>query len=183
MQLDIKRKILSHLTNLKNISELRLALKGEFLCLNNENPWCNPFIVSIEETRDYIAPWYYAPSIHSQKCVVIRQSTEVKALWRENEFWSLDDETTNIEEISSALSHWKALESQKSVRRIHTLIEQGFWRFDKNIIPKLSDLIPIDLEEVISWDEKNVLTGTRADNLCVVTREEWANICERSKQY
>lgn len=168
-----------HLSTFKTVKELYVALKNEYDNINKEFPWCNPFSVTIEETRDHITPWYYHPDTQSKNCVVVRQNVEVHAIWKEEDLWSLDDESNDIKIISNHLCQWKALDSLRSVRGIKFLIEKGFWLFDAAIIPKLSGAPPDDMEEVISWDLKNILAGTKADNLYIVTREEWDRICKR----
>ena len=62
------------------------------------------------------------------------------------------------------------------VIKVKNLILEGYWKFDLNIVPKLSLDIPLDTQELISWDDKCVLNGTNKDNLCVISRKEWNKI-------
>ncbi|MDN5565949.1 MAG: hypothetical protein L0G25_04025, partial [Psychrobacter sp.] len=85
--------------------------------------------------------------------------------------------------IAELLMSWQCLSVPLKVKDIKRLILESYWTFDINILPKLSSDTPEDTRELISWDEKCVLTGTNKENMCVISREKWNKIILNGNEF
>ena len=88
----------------------------------------------------------------------------------------------NNAKIAELLMSWQCLSMSLKVKDVKRLILEGYWKFDMNIVPKLSSDTPNDTRELISWDDKCVLTGTNKHNMCVLSRREWDEIVSNENQ-
>lgn len=70
-----------------------------------------------------------------------------------------------------------------NVKEIKELLEHGLMKFDPKKFPNFSESKPRDLNEVLSWDGKYILTGTNVGNLKVLTYNEWGNLIKRENFY
>ena len=120
---------------------------------------------------------------HSENCVVISIGNEYSFIYRESDSWNLFNELTDNSLIAERLMSWKCLTLPSKVIEVKNLILDGYWKFDKDIIPKLTSKEPIDIRELISWDAKCVLNATNKNNLCVISREEWNEIINNENEF
>ena len=71
----------------------------------------------------------------------------------------------------------------ENVSQLKWLIDNKYWKFDKNHMPVFSEKYLLDDNEVLSWDEFNVLTATNMHNMEVMTREDWDSLCKREEAW
>ncbi|QDU12558.1 hypothetical protein CA11_03370 [Gimesia maris] len=180
---EAQQEILSLLHTCCDIDHLFPGLQKVFQTVSRQIVWADPIVVSLDKTIHHMEFYYHDPVTQSEKAIVFKQANEFQYLFRELNHWNLNDEISENEEIARQLIAWSALSEPKTIREIMFLIRAGFWKFDPKQIPKLSGTPPADLEELISWDEKSVLTGTNIQNMDVISREAWSRIVAREQWY
>ncbi|QDT40278.1 hypothetical protein Pan241w_03340 [Gimesia alba] len=183
IKVEAKKEVLSLLQRCFEVDRLFPELQRTFQLISSRLVWIDPFVITLQETKNNIDPWYYDTEFQSDYSIVLQQASESKYLFREFNYWNLDDDVKENEEIVNQILSWSATRKPKNVREIMGLIKDGFWRFDTQTIPKLSAQCPADIQELISWDEKCVLTGTNMQNMDVITREQWKQVAEREQWY
>jgi hypothetical protein len=70
----------------------------------------------------------------------------------------------------------------EDVREILYLLGKESWSFSL-LLPYLSQKIPTDLDEIVSWDDDYLITGTTLENISLVSRDEWEEIKKRERWY
>ena len=183
IKVETAQEILRLLQTCAEIDLLFPELRKYFEFISRQVPWIDSFMLTCEKTSQHIEFYYYDPETQSAEAIVLKQNSEFQFLFREEDHWNLNDEVRDNEEIAREILTWSALRDPQTVREVMDLIKNGFWRFDAQQIPKLSGEPPVDLREVISWDDKCVLTGTTIQNMDVITREEWQRIVAREHWY
>ncbi len=180
----IKTSTLKALKSNLIVKDLYENLIEIFLEVNMMLFWITPFKIDLIKTKDVVNSWDWDSNIYSEDAIKVYQGEDSYFIWKEDTNWYLDDyyHCTN-HDISIKLSEFKVLQIPANVFEIQKLITNGLWKFDKNNIPKLSEIEPDDVEEVISWDDQHVLIGTTVENLEVVSREEWVKIMQREKWF
>lgn len=176
----LQQSTLEILTNHKSIHETFLKLEQCFHDVNRILSWIEPFSVSIQPAKEHVFLYeqYFAEAL-LRDGILITQSKEEKFLFYFDSYWYIDDDDLPLSEISIILTEWTAFSDPHSVMGIKKLIDQNFWKFDLENLPKISGEMPKDTLELASWDDKRVLHGTSKENALIMTREEWDLLVKR----
>lgn len=170
-------QIIKALNNYDDVESLYLNINKIYEEIQVTQPWLEPFTIKIDKTTNHLEFYYYCSAVHSENCVVISTMNEYGFIFRDLDRWILcDDYDRSNTRIAELLMSWRCLSTPSKVKEIKRLILKGYWKFDVDIVPKLSSETPSDTRELISWDDKCVLTGTNKENMCVLSRKEWDKI-------
>ena len=162
------------------LSELLSRIYGD---VSEKRSWLSEFSVSLDRTIHHMDDWDYCKGFHSVDAIVINQGFgEARVIWREGDEWSLSDRYTGHLVIAKQLSKWPSLEMPEDVREILYLLGKESWSFSL-LLPYLSQKIPTDLDEIVSWDDDYLITGTTLENISLVSRDEWEEIKKRERWY
>ena len=179
---DYKIELIQILSNTKDVELLKESLRKLFLdFLKNHSYMSLPeFKIVFTESLQF-SVWYQDPEaitetlhIHQEKCDLY--------LWRCTDGkWYLDDLYNNASEIIEQILaripiFHKIPENPKEVK---TLLENGLMDFKPEIFPIFSKNKPNDLKEVLTWDDRFLLVGTKVENLKIYSLKEWDDLIER----
>ncbi len=104
-------------------------------------------------------------------------------LWKEDNHWCLDADHETPYEIARQLSEAPVFNKvPENVKHLLQLLQTGEWVFSEHL-PKFEGEPPRDTGEVISWDSNHILTGTRLNNLNVMTRREWDQLTHNENHW
>ena len=171
------KQIVKALNFCDDVESLYLKISKIYEEIQLSQPWLEPFTVKIDKTINHLEFYYYCVDTHLENCVVISTRNEYGFIFGDSHRWNLcDDYNMSNAKIAELLMSWRCFSMPSKVIKVKNLILEGYWKFDLNIVPKLSLDIPLDTQELISWDDKCVLNGTNKDNLCVISRKEWNKI-------
>lgn len=176
-------QIISTLDTCDNVVSLYLGFIKIYKEIQTAQPWLETITIEIDKTLNSLEFYYYCEDTHSEDCILISIGKEYSFIYRESDSWKLNDKYLDHRMIAEHLMSWKCLRLPLKVIEVKNLILEGYWKFDRNIVPKLVSKIPIDVRELISWDAKCVLNATNKDNLCVISREEWNEIVNNENKF
>ncbi len=117
-------------------------------------------------------------NIHQGKCDLY--------LWRcADQKWYLNDLYDDIHEIAEKiLTDIPVFKSiPENPKEVKTLLENGLMIFKPKIFPVFSKIKPHDLNEVLTWDDRFLLVGTKVENLKVYSYEEWNDLIIRENYF
>jgi hypothetical protein len=188
----MKSDLLCFLNQSKNIDELYRRINPYIQSLNSEFNYLKNFEVGFDITRGVmLEPWYYDPKYYSEVAIKISQNKQKKFVWINEGRWESEYswhaegywESSKINEgIASELSEWICLDFPKDIKSMLSLIKEGYWLLNSQL-PILSEKSMKDTNEVYSWDDKYVLTGTNIENIDMITIGHWERIVENEKCY
>lgn len=107
-------------------------------------------------------------------------------LWRySDEKWYLDDLYSDMNDIAKQILDRIPIfhlipENPKEVKM---LLANGMMDFRPEAFPKFYEEMPNDLNEVLIWDDRFLLVGTKIENLKIYSLEEWGNLIGRERFY
>ena len=81
-----------------------------------------------------------------------------------------DDIHEIAEKILTDIPVFKSI--PENPKEVKTLLENGLMIFKPKIFPVFSKIKPHDLNEVLTWDDRFLLVGTKVENLKVYSYEE-----------
>ncbi|HEX9061283.1 MAG TPA: hypothetical protein VF941_13975 [Clostridia bacterium] len=178
----IKSSILCFLNQNIDIDIVCNEINICFKSVNLESEYIKNFEIGLVPTKDVISePWFYDPKYYSEKAIEISQSKQKKYIWIENGKWENDYHNSN-DKIAGYLSDWSCFEFPKNIKSMLYLIREGHRTLNPNL-PILSEKTIIDTNEVYSWDDKYVLTGTSIENIAMITIEQWERIVKNENCY
>lgn len=173
------------LAKTKSAKALASALEHQLHEAYKEVPAASRYKVALVETESLRYSHFYqsGPRL-SKHAVSISGPGYASFIWRDEPYWSLDDDCSNPSEIAHQLAG-APLFSQypENVKDLEYLLKQGIWLYSPKDFPVFSDSAPLDKDEVLSWDDKHVLIGTQYDNMAIVTRAEWDKITFHEKNW
>lgn len=167
------KEITSVLDSCSNVEILYQNINHMYKQIAGAQPWLESFTVRIDKTVDNRDFWYNCVESQSEDCVVISLGKKYSYIFREFSGWNLDDDLMENKKIAAYLMSSECLSIPLKVVDVKKMILTGYWKFDANLVPKLTSETPKDIRELISWDKKCVLTATNKDNMCVISRKEW----------
>ena len=176
-------QIVEVLNACNNVEDLYLAINKIYQEIQVAQPWLESISITKDRTDSFVEFYYYFPDTMSEDCVTLNLKDEYSCIFIDSDKWCLDNEINKNVQIARRLMSWKCLSLPSKVVEIKKLILDGYWKFDANIVPKLSLNIPNDTRELISWDDKCVLTAITRDNMCVISREEWNVIVTNESKF
>ena len=179
---DYKIELIQILSNTKAVEILKESLRKLLLeVLKNNSYMSLPEFKIVPTESLQFSVWYQDPDaitetlrIHQEKCDLY--------LWRcTDEKWYLDDLYNNASEITEQILaripiFHKIPENPKEVK---ALLESGLMDFKPEIFPIFSKNKPNDLNEVLTWDDRFLLVGTKVENLKIYSLTEWDMLIER----
>ncbi len=144
-------------------------------------PLLVPYEISLVETEKLrYSEFYQAGPELSKYAIEIKGIEYCEYLWRDTGEWVFADEYYKPSDIAEQIC--KAglfVSAPENVNDLRLLLAQGRWRYSSAEFPKFDGAEPADLLEVLSWDSKNVMVGTKLENIEVVSREEWIKLVIR----
>lgn len=168
----------------KDIDLAKKQFESFYSDLIEEYPLANRVMVSDVVTEKLRNSIFYQtpPNWMSYKSIAIDSGRFY--LWLEQDKWCLNDEHYDVASISDELAQSEMLHRDPdTVRDLVELIVANNWKFSSERLPKFGGPKPNDLIEVLSWDERNILTGTTKENMSIVTRAEWTSIVSRESDW
>jgi hypothetical protein len=168
----------------KDIDLAKKQFESFYSDLIEEYPLANRVMVSDVVTEKLRNSIFYQtpPNWMSDKSIAIDSGRFY--LWLEQDKWCLNDEHYDVASISDELAQSEMLHRDPdTVRDLVELIVANNWKFSSERLPKFGGPKPNDLIEVLSWDERNILTGTTKENMSIVTRAEWTSIVSRESDW
>ncbi|WP_020405311.1 hypothetical protein [Hahella ganghwensis] len=144
-----------------------------------------PFQVEIIDTESIRYSVYYqsCPSMSEQALMITNVGYDAY-LWMEDGGWVLDDDYYSTVEIAKALAETPLLNKiPENIRELKKLLDDGYWVFSPEQFPKFNDQPPCDTTEVLSWDDNYILTGTKSENMAIMTRNDWDKLCDREANW
>ncbi|AXY56442.1 hypothetical protein CDG60_07575 [Acinetobacter chinensis] len=183
---DYKIELLQILSNTKDVELLKESLRKLFLdILKNYSYMSLPeFKIVLTESLKFSA-WYQDPdaitetlSIHQGKCDLY--------LWKcADQKWYLDDLYDDINEITEQILARIPIFHliPENPREVKILLESGLMVFKPEMFPVFSKIEPNDLNEVLTWDDRFLLVGTKVENLKIYSLEEWGGLVGRENFY
>ncbi|MDH5180495.1 MAG: hypothetical protein OEZ39_19425 [Gammaproteobacteria bacterium] len=175
---NLEKCVLHGLKICRSLEGMKEILTGCFAGVIEKMAWVKPFHIYLDQTKDYIPSYYFDSDSYSQQCLVINNGPDEQFLYLNEKNWNLNDYEENLQIIAGHLVKWQALSCPKNVMAVQELIEKDCWELSAKTLPRLSDNVPADTEELLSWDDKCVLTGTSKENMMVITRQQWDKIVE-----
>ena len=183
---DYKIELIQILSNTKNVEILKESLKQLFLeVLKNHSYMYLPEFKIVPTERLQFSVWYQDPDaitetlhIHQEKCDLY--------LWKcADQKWYLDDLYSDMNDIAAQILaripiFYSIPENPKEVK---TLLENGLMLFKPEIFPVFSKIEPNDLNEVLTWDDRFLLVGTKVENLKNYSWKEWDDLIGRENFY
>ena len=170
-------QIIKALNNYDDVESLYLNINKIYKEIQIAQPWLEPFAVKLDKTTNHLEFYYYCAETHLENCVVISTKNEYGFIFGDSHRWNLcDDYDMSNAKIAELLMSWRCLFMPLKVKEVKRQILEGYWKFDVDVIPKLSSDTPSDTRELISWDDKCILTGTNKENMCVLSRKDWNKI-------
>lgn len=166
-----------------NIKDLFEKICDIYKDISFQKPWLETINISMDQTAIVSDYRYHSQEPLSDMCILISLNKNYTYIIKEFNEWNLNDFLAKNIEIAEHLMNWECLLLPSKVVDVKRLILTGYWKFDKKMIPKLSSNIPEDTRELISWDEKCVLTGTTRNNMVVMTRKEWSEMIKNEQRY
>ncbi|HEX9058683.1 MAG TPA: hypothetical protein VF941_00725, partial [Clostridia bacterium] len=171
----IRSNMFNFLNHSTSIDVVYNKIRTYYENINREFNHIKEFEVGLVSTESVISePWFYDPKYYSEKAIEISQNDEKKHVWLSSGEWECERFNDN-EMIAICLSSWTCFDFPKSMKSMLRLIKEGYWLL-KPSLPVLSEKNLIDINEVLSWDDKYVLTGTSIENIDVITIEHWERI-------
>lgn len=143
-----------------------------------------PFSIDQIETEDLRYSVFYqsGPNL-SKNAIQISHVDYWSYLWKDDDEWCLDGDLYTSLEIARELAETPLLKMiPENVKELENLLVKGFWGLSNNL-PKYDGGAPDDIEEVLSWDGSNILTGTKLENISVVSRAEWNRLTNNEKHW
>ena len=177
----LEKKIFELLSKENDVSVACKKLSEIYCGLSQELPLLTPFQVKLVKSKSLqYSIFYQTPPKMSQYSIAILNHKYDAYLWTDCDGWCFDDLLYDLKDISKELSSPHVFEMiPQNVRELKSLIDEGYWLFLPDNLPTFDGNPPVDLREVLSWDPVNVLVGTSVQNMEIVTRKEWDNICKR----
>ena len=184
----ITSDILKFLNHKLDVDVVYDKIRDYYKRLNSEFTYIKDFDINLVLTKSILSePWYYNPKYYSTKAIEITQNKQTKYIWINEGKWEGEDSTFCLdcesnEGVARELASWTCFDFPKDMKSMISLIKEGYWLLVPQL-PKLSEKTLIDTNEVYSWDDKFVLTGTSIKNIDVITIEHWEKIVENEKCY
>ena len=179
-----KGKVEALLNSTRNVDLARDKIEAIYKDILDDYPLANPISVDISVTEKLRNSVFYQTPAEWMSEKHINIDSGRFYLWVEQGEWCLNDECFGIASISDKLDQSEILHRDPdSVRDLKELILAGYWEFSAKELPIFSGPKPCDLDEVLSWDEINILMGTTKENMNVVTRTEWDSIISRERDW
>ncbi|XZZ40573.1 hypothetical protein ACJJIE_01740 [Microbulbifer sp. TRSA001] len=182
---DAQSRIECALLNFNDLEAINRELASIYNLIQSDIPLAIPVSLEVVETKSLqYRIFYQAGYGMSVNSILISQGEFESYLWSDCDGWCLDDDYWDVREIARHLSKIPVIvDYPKNVGELYNNFVQGLWVFSLSNVPSFGGEPPRDLEEVISWDQKNVLVGTEVSNMEIVPRETWDNICERESTW
>lgn len=175
----LKSSILSILNQSKDIDELFYKVNTYLQNINKDFKHIKDFEIGLIPTKSVVEPWYYDSNYYSEKAIEITQNKQKKYIWINDGQWESDYSDSN-DQIAGFLSTWLCFEFPNNIKSMLRLIKEGYWLLSLDL-PILSEKLLVDTDEVYSWDDKYVLTGTSINNIEMITIEHWNRIIKNEK--
>lgn len=177
--------LVSALEAAETIDELLENMKVAFELVYREIPLLIPYELNLEETEKLrYSEFYQAGPELSKFAIEIKGPKYCEYIWRDTGEWVLADEFYTAKDISVAIGKANLFtQVPETVKDLMLLLTQGFWKFIPGELPKYGGAEPEDTLEVLSWDAKNLLVGTKLENIEVISREEWDNLSARETSW
>lgn len=168
----------------RSISDALTLLSTVYKELENDHTYFGSFKLELIDTRRIQSIIYYQkPPGISDETIKISSHGYEGYIWKDSDGWCLDDDYWGADKISRELVKcFVCANFPENVRELKDLLKGGFWALRPNL-PCFGGLPPDDINEVISWDNRFVLVGTKIDNLVVVSRDEWEELCKREQNW
>jgi hypothetical protein len=170
----------------QKIEELESSIQQLFSTILKDYPYLKSPTFSMIPTKDLeFILWYQDPNAITET-LLIKQNSFEAYIWRSSDQkWYLDDLYSEPHQIAS-----KIIESipmfhsiPENPKEVKHLLEVGIMLFDMNVLPKFSEIKPMDCREVLTWDDHFLLVGTQLTNLKLYSHEEWNALIDRENSY
>ena len=173
------------LTAKKNVKRTFIDLNKVFDSYISKIPLANKFELSIVKTESLRHSVFYQGGLTmSSDTILIRHKDFEAYLWRDADDWVLNDDLICVKEIASYLVDVSIFNSKpECVVELKMLIDNKLWYFDKERLPTFEGNCPEDSDEILSWDKKNILTGTGENNSAIMSRNQWGEMCNQEKNW
>lgn len=174
-------EILGKNDDIKNTLEyLRVLYAG----IDLGYPLVKPFSINLIETESLRYSIFYqsGPNL-SKNAIEISHAGYWAYLWKDEGEWCLDDDFYKLLEIAQELADAPLLKMiPENVKELESLLVSGLWQFSCDL-PKYDGCAPDDVGEVLSWDSTNILTGTKLENISVISRSEWSRLTNNENHW
>lgn len=177
----LKTSLLSILNLNKGINEVYNKIKSNFQNINEEFKYIKNFEIGLISTESVVESWYYDSKYYSEKSIEITQNKQKKYIWINDGQWESDCYGSN-DHIAAFLSTWICFEFPSNIKSMLRLIKDEYWLLSLDL-PILSEKYLVDTDEVYSWDDKYVLTGTSIKNIEMISIEHWDRIIKNEKDW
>ncbi|RJG48384.1 hypothetical protein [Motilimonas pumila] len=143
-----------------------------------------PFLIALIETESLrYSIFYQSGSKLSKNAIEISHMDYCAYLWKDEGGWCLDDDFYKPRDIAKELADAPLLKMiPENVKDLEKLLVKGMWVFSHNL-PKYDGSAPDDIGEVLSWDSSNILTGTKLENISVISRSEWSRLTNNENHW
>ncbi len=181
----LKSKILNLLKSCNNIETVKDSLNRIYYYFYDDYPLVLPVQIELIDSKDGEYGYFYEKldGISDKIMTIIHEEYDA-FLWFDSDGWCLNNLIDNIDEIVEILVNIPIFNKiPENVNQLKWLIDNKYWKLDENNMPSFSKKDILDDNEVLSWDELNILTGTNMYNMEVLTRKEWKSLCKREESW
>ena len=182
---NFKLKMVDVLNSTKNPKCLLNQLSMIYREIKQLIPHSNEVNLELIETESLrYSVFYQSSNKLSKHALYIHQLNYHKHLWTDQFEWNLEDDYFDIDEIAQELVNIPAVLSiPENTKDLLKLIKNGLWSLSTDNLPSFNPNPPEDTDEVLSWDDTHVLIGKTKENLEVVTRKYWDELCKRESHW
>lgn len=168
----------------KDVPDALSLLSCVYKEIESDHPYFSSFeLVSIDTRRIQYTVYYQEPPGISETTIKIKNIGYEGHIWKDGDGWCLDDTYWGADRISEELVKCFIVTNYpENVKELKALLEGGFWSLCPNL-PCFGGQLPEDINEVISWDRRFVLVGTKLDNLSITSRDDWDELCKREQNW
>ncbi|CAI3117560.1 hypothetical protein MWMV7_MWMV7_01022 [Acinetobacter calcoaceticus] len=170
----------------QNLEELNSLIQKLFSRILKAYPYIKLPVFSIIPTKDLeFTVWYQNPNAITET-LLIKQNNFEAYIWKSSDQkWYLDDLYSEPHQIAKKIIERIPMfhSIPENPREVKYLLEIGVIHFDPKFFPKFSEIKLEDTHEILTWDDRFLLIGTRLNNLKIYSHEEWKDLIDRENYY
>ena len=168
----------------EGVAEALAFLSEAYKEISDCHPYFNPFKLKLIDTKSIQHTVYYQePPGISDETIEITNTAYDGHIWKDDDGWCLDDRYWGVDRISQELAKcFLYTNYPENVKELKVLLEGRFWNLCQTL-PNFGGKTPEDMNEVLSWDEQYILVGTKLDNIAIMSKADWEELCQRENNW